>query len=344
MADGTIGWTLGDLAALVGGEVEGDPGTRIRRPISAGVDDPEGITFCESADYLAKAEATSVGALILPPGLSSSKPALRHPVPRLAFAKVLALADRSLPLETGIHPTAIVDPGAIVDPDAQIGAYVVVERNAVIEAGAKIYPFCYVGDGCHIGAKATLYPHAVLYKDVSVGHGSIVHSGVVLGADGFGFMWDGQRRFKIPQAGSVELGAYVELGANTTVDRATTGTTSIGTGTKIDNLVQIAHNVTIGEHGAIASQTGIAGSSTLGDRIVMGGQSAVGDHVTITADVTFGGHTGSAKDISEPGAYFGMPAQPVGDGLRSYMMVPKLPDLARRIRELEKKVKELESR
>ncbi len=338
-------WTLGDLAEILGGTVASHPHYIVRRPVPADSDDPEGIAFCESEPYLEKAHASGVGALILPYSLRSNlKPAIYVEYPRLAFGKLLAITQRPLPLNPGIHPTAVVHPDAYVSESAQVGPFVVVEQGASVGAKAKIYPHCYIGDSCRVGAGSVLYPNVVLYQDVTVGERCLIHSGAVIGADGFGFMWDGTRQFKVPQVGGVEIGDEVEIGANTTIDRATAGTTKIGSGTKLDNLIQVAHNVQIGRDSVMAGQSGIAGSSKIGDRATIGGLVAISDHVTITDDVTLGGGTGVASDIHEKGAYFGRPALPAGEGLRAFMMVPKLPDFLSRIRALEKKVKELEEK
>jgi UDP-3-O-[3-hydroxymyristoyl] glucosamine N-acyltransferase len=336
-------WTLGELAEILGGTVSSHPHYLIRRPVPADSDDPEGIAFCESEPYLEKAHAHGVGALLLPHTLRSNlKPAIYVEYPRLAFGKLLAMLKRPLPIHEGIHPTAIVHEDAYVSDSASVGAYVVVEKGASIEDRAKIYPYSYIGENCSIGAETIVFPHVVLYQDVTVGARCVLHSGVILGADGFGFVWDGKRQIKVPQVGQVQIGDEAEIGANTTIDRATAGATSIGSGAKLDNLVQIAHNVQIGRDGVIAGQSGIAGSSRIGDRVTMAGQCAISDHVTITDDVILGGGTGVAGDILVKGAYFGRPAAPASEGLRAFLTIPKLPDLASRIRALEKKVKELE--
>lgn len=338
----SAGWTLGELAAQLGGELHGPPDLKILRPVSADADDPYGIAFAESADYLQKAEASGVGALILPRSLQSTKPTIYVDHPRLVFGALLAECDRPLPIAPGIHPTAVVAEGAEVDATASVGAYAVVERGARIGASARVYPFAYVGENCLVGAGSVLYPHAVLYKDVTVGARCIVHAGAVIGADGFGFLWDGQRRVKVPHAGGVELGDHVEIGANTTVDRSMTGVTRVGTGTKLDNLVQIGHNCTIGEHTVMASFVGISGSSRIGSRCVFGGQAALSDHVTVGDDITFGGRTGASQDVLEPGAYFGTPARPVGEAMRAFALAPRLPELFQRLRKLEKALERLE--
>ena len=334
-------WTLGELASLLGGSLDGPADLPIDRPVSVDTVDPLGISFAESPEYLA--QAGGVGALLLAPDSESNgKPAIRLASPRMAFGMLLALATRPLPLEPGIHPSAVVHADASIDASASIGPFVVVESGASIGPGARIFPFCYVGENCTVGAGSTLYPNVVVYQDVTIGDRCVVHSGVVLGADGFGFVWDGKQRIKVPQVGSVTIGNDVEIGANTTIDRATAGETSIGDGVKLDNLIQIGHNSSIGEHSVLAGHTGISGSTKVGKRVVMGGGVGTNDHITITDDVILGGRSGVDRDITEPGQYVGVPARPAAEGLRALLIVPRLPELLSRIRALEKKLKELE--
>jgi UDP-3-O-[3-hydroxymyristoyl] glucosamine N-acyltransferase len=336
-------WTLGELARLFGGELEGDPNYPISRPAPADSDDPQGIAFCESEKYLGIARAHRVGALILPKGLpSDGRPAIHVDHPRLAFFQLLMISGRPLPIEPGIHPTAIVHNSAQVGEGACIGPYAVVEKGAQVGSNVKVFPFCYVGEGCTIGEGTTLFPGVVLYQDVIIGARCIVHSGAVLGADGFGFMWDGSQQLKIPQVGRVQIGDDAEVGANTAVDRATAGATKVGRGTKLDNLVQVGHNVEIGEDSVIAGQAAIGGSARIGSRVSMGGQTAVSDHVVIGDDVMVGGSSGVAEDLAGPGRYFGRPAINAPDGLRAMSAIPRLPKILSRLRELEAKVKKLE--
>lgn len=342
MDKGSKGWTLGELATLLGGDLHGPADLFIKGPVSADSDSPDGIAFCESPEYLA--QSTGVGALVLPRDLDTDKPHIKVDQPRRAFGLLLALADTPMPLVAGIHRTAIVHAGAQIDPTASVGPYAVIEDEVVVGPRTRIYPFSYIGHRCEIGADVTVYPHAVLYKDITVGDRTIIHSGVVLGADGFGFLWDGKRRIKVPQAGGVTLGNDVEIGANTAIDRATTGETRLGNGTKIDNLVQIGHNCTVGNDTVIAALTGISGSSHIGNRCIFGGQSALSDHVTIGDDITFGGRTGTSKSLSEPGIYFGAPALPIAEGMRVYTLNSKLPELFKRVKELERQLAKLEKK
>lgn len=334
-------WTLGELAQMLGGDLIGDADLAIDRPVSAETDDPRGIAFAESEDYLKKAEASSVGALLLDREIrETTKPAIRVDQPRLAFFMLLKMSERPLPHKVGIHPTAIVSPSAQVHPGASIGALTVIEDGAVIEDAARVYPHCYVGENCKIGPGTILYPNVTLYQDVTIGSGSIIHSGTVIGADGFGFVWDGKTRVKVPQIGGVVIGSNVEIGSNTSIDRATAGQTSIGDGTKIDNLVQVAHNAKIGQHTVIAGCTGVAGSAEIGDRCVIGGQVAFRDHSKIGDDVFVAGRSAIEKDLMEPGQYFGVPALPALEAIRIFKITQRLPEIWSRLRDLERKVKD----
>lgn len=331
--------TLGEIAKLVNGRLRGPDNLEISGPCAADSAEAGGIAFAETADYLAVAENSAASALLLPLGLESThKPYVQVGNPREAFLKLLQQASRPLPLNSGVHPTAVVDPSADIDPTAQVGPYAIVEAGASVGPRCRIYAHVYVGEQCVLQEGCVIYPHAVLYRRVSLGNGTIVHAGAVLGADGFGYAWDGSHRIKVPQVGSVEIGSDCEIGAIAAVDRATVGTTSIGNGTKIDNLVQIAHNVQIGEDCAIASLVGLGGSATLGDRVAMGGQAGVADHIDVASDALLAARSSVMQDIKGPGEYFGTPARPAGEGRRAAMLALRLPDLFSRLRKLEKKV------
>jgi UDP-3-O-[3-hydroxymyristoyl] glucosamine N-acyltransferase len=343
MENGVPTWTLGELAALLGAQLDGPAGHPVVRPVPADSDDALGIAFAESEKYLDAARASGCGAVILAPDAPSvGKPALRHPSPRAAFGALLALARRPVPLDAGVDPRAAVHPDAKVDPAARIGAFAVVERGAVVGPECRVYGLAYVGENCVLGAGCVVYPHAVLVQDVTLGEGCVVHPGAVLGADGFAYVWDGARRVKVPQAGSVLVGDAVEIGALAAVDRATCGETRVDEGAKLDNLVMIAHNCHIGPHTVMAAQVGIAGSSKVGARCVFGGQAAVPDHVTIGDDVTLAGRAAVGHDLTEPGVYFGVPAVPAMEGQRILLAQARLPELLRRVRRLEQELSRLQ--
>lgn len=336
--------TLGEIARWVDGRLHGPEDHPVERPVPADSDDPAGLAFVSSKGFLEVFERSRAGAALVPEDLRpSSKPHIVVEDPRSAFGLVLARFDRPLPLNPGVHPAAIVSGEARVSPTAQVGPYAVVEAGAKVGPGVRVYPFAYVGEGCELGEGTVVYPHAVLYRDVQTGKRCVVHAGAVLGADGFGFVWDGQRRVKVPQVGRVVLGDEVEIGANAAVDRATAGETVIGNGSKLDNLVQIGHNVRIGEHTVAAAQVGVAGSTTIGNRVTIAGQVAFSDHVEVCDDVVLGGRSAVIQHIREPGEYLGFPARPLGEAMRALAVSAKLPELAARLRRLEERVRDLEN-
>jgi len=337
-------WTLKTLAELMGGEIDGPEDLVIQRPVLVGSDDPEGITFAVSRAYLEKVEASGVGAVILQDQMfASSKPSIRVPDAKRAFGILLHFCVRPIPLASGIHPTALIDPSASIDSSASIGPYTVVERGAWVGPNAKVHAQCYVGENCKIGAGSELRPQVVLIQDVSIGENTLIHSGCVIGADGFGFVWDGTQRIKVPHSGGVSLGSDVELGSNCAVDRSMAGNTEIGDGTKIDNLVQVAHNVKIGKNGAIAAQSGIAGTCKVGDNVVMGGAVGLRDHVSIGDNISLGGRSAVDTDLTEPGEYLGIPARPIREAAKAMILSLKLPEMHSRIRDLERTVRALQA-
>ncbi|MBE1469068.1 UDP-3-O-(3-hydroxymyristoyl)glucosamine N-acyltransferase [Kibdelosporangium phytohabitans] len=328
-----MSWTLAELAGPLSAAVGDSPDFRVLRPVAVDSDDPGGLTFCESRKYLRQLTAHAAGAVIVPPGLEVDRPHLIASKPRVAFETFLTMCRRPLPSRTGVHPTAIVDPLAEVDATASVGPYAVIEQGARIGAGVKVFPFCYVGENCVVGADTVLYPHVVLYQDVKVGARCVLHAHVTLGADGFGFRWDGRTQRKIEHVGGVLIGDDVEIGASSAVDRATAGATAVGDGVKLDNMVQIGHNARIGDHTVICGQSAVAGSSVLGERVTLAGQTGVADHVTVAGGVSFAARTLTTKDIPDPGVYYGVPARPLAEGLR---IVARLPHLHERIEKLER--------
>jgi len=338
------GWTLGELAQIFQGELDGDADIRAQRPSPAGDPDETGLTFAESEKYRDRADSVTVAAILVTPSMARGRASvIRVPHPRRAFAQFLGMCARPLPIGHGIHPTAVISDDAWVDPSARIGAYAVIEAGTRINANARIYAHSYVGEDCSIGESATIYPGAVLYRDVTLGDRSVVHANAVVGADGFGFVWNGTQQQKVPQAGRVEIGSDVEIGAISAIDRATAGATRIGDDVKIDNLCQVAHNVSIGDHTVLAAFVGLAGSSTVGKNVTIAGQTALADHVNVGDHITLGGRTGVTGDLSEPGAYLGYPALPYSEAARVLVASNRLPEILRRVRDLEKRLAAYES-
>lgn len=330
--------TLADLTRHLGGELLGDPDARVLRvapPESAG---PDAVVVCGSAEALRTALERGAGAVVVPKELAVQPPAIRVEEPRRALAVLLQLLGPHRHHPSGIHPTAQVAPTARLGAGVRLGAFAVVEEGAEVGARTVLYPFAYVGPGASVGEDCVLYPHVVIAEGTRVGNRVILHPGCVLGADGFGFVPGEQGHQKIPQVGVVVVEDDVEIGACTTVDRATLGETRIGAGTKIDNLVQVAHNVRIGRRCLIAAQCGIAGSAVLEDGVVLAGQVGVGDHVRIGAGAVVLGQSGVTKDVRAGETVYGHPAQPRRQELAEQAARRRLPELLRRLQALERAV------
>ena len=336
---------LGELAERLGCRLEGDGGLEINAV--RGLEDagPRDLGFVAQERYLSRLQASAAGAVILAEGWPPvDRPALRAPNPVLAFARALTLLHPLSNPAPGIHPTAVVAPDARVAPDASVGPLTVLGRGVEVGAGTTLDAHVSVGAGVRIGAGCRIFPQVVLRDGVLLGDRVIVHSGTVIGADGFGFVRDGQRHVKIPQIGRVVIEDDVEIGANVAIDRATLGETRIGRGTKIDNLVHIAHNVRVGADTVIAGQSGIAGSSGIGSRVTLAGQVGVVDHVEIGDDVIVGAQAGVTKDIPAGSVMLGSPAIAHGEFKRQLVSVARLPEMRKLLRSLEERLAALEAR
>jgi UDP-3-O-[3-hydroxymyristoyl] glucosamine N-acyltransferase len=339
------GLSLGELATALGATLEGDPGRVVRGVAPLDRAGPEEIAFVVDVRYQKAAQASRAGAFLAPADVSGLPgPVLRCAAPRLVLIDLLTLFHPPASPTPGIAPTAIVAPDAQVAASASVGALTVVEAGAVIRARVRLYPLVYVGPGAEIGDDSVLYPHAVVRDGVRLGRRVIVHPGAVIGADGFGYAFDGTRHRKIPQVGGVRVEDDVEIGAHTTIDRATLGETVVGEGTKIDNLVQVGHNVEIGAHTIIASLTGLAGSVRVGRGVAMGGQVGVNDHVSIGEGAVVAAQSGVAHDVPAGERMAGTPAQPLAQARRIWVAQAQLPDLVRQVRALERRLARLEGR
>jgi len=338
-------YTLGQLAEALGAVLEGDAERVIRGVAPLETAGPDQISFVTHPKYLPLAASSRAGALLVAHDVKELRgPLLRAASPQAALIALLKLFHPSPPLTPGIHPSALVASDSRVHASASVGAFAVVRPRAVIGARARIFPLVYVGEGVEIGEESTVYPNAVIREGVRIGRRVIIHPGAVLGADGFGYAFDGSAHQKIPQVGGVIVEDDVEIGANVTIDRATLGDTVVRRGTKIDNLVQVGHNVEIGQHAIVVAQSGISGSCRVGNGAVLGGQVGIADHVTIGDGVMLGAQSGVAGDIRAAGQYLGAPARPVAEARRIYAAMPRLPDLLKKVRALERRVRELEAR
>ena len=332
-------FTAAEIARHLQGEVMGDPTTLLNSFAPADRARAGDLTFAENEAYFAQAEQSAASAIIVGDKLTSSRKVLiRVANPRVAFAKALALFFPEPMLPAGVHPTAVVAPTAQIDPTAHIGPHCVVGEHARIGARAALHAGDFVGAHCRLGEEVVLFPNVTLYPRTELGRRVRVHSAAVIGSDGFGYVLDNGVHRKVPQIGNVIVGDDVEIGAGVTIDRGALGATVIGQGTKIDNLVQIAHNVQIGEHCLLVSQVGIAGSTKLGNYVVLAGQVGLAGHLKIGNQVTVAAQSGVMHDIPDGETWFGYPAQPNKDIKRQIVAQRQLPGLLKRLGEIEKKL------
>jgi len=333
--------TVSELAALVGGEVfSGSGDAVIEGPAALESAGPGEISFFAHPRYAADLRTTRAAAVLVPRNFAGETPAacIRVDDPSAAFTRITREFLREpAPPPAGVHPSAVVHSGAQIAPGASIGEQAVVMPGAVIGPRSVVMAGGYIGTGARIGAACLLHPHAVVGHGCLLGDRVILHSGAVVGSDGFGYDTQDGRHTKIAQSGIVVVEDDVEIGANTTIDRARFGRTVIGEGTKIDNLVMIAHNVVIGKHCIVCAQVGIAGSARIGNHVILAGQAGLVGHIRIGDGAIVGAQTGVSNDI-EPGArVVGSPPRPIGDWKRSIIRVDKLAELYDRVKKLEQR-------
>lgn len=342
--------TLGDITQLLDASLTSVPGgasvdalqSRDVRGIGAlATATADELTFLTHERYLGKLSETQALCCIVPEKLKiESTPCALLPLKDvdLAVAKVLTLYAPPVPRPADVHPTAVVDPSAKLGDGCVIGPYVVVGAGCQIGANVALYGGVQVMDDVSIGDDSTLYPNVVVRERITIGARVVIHAGSVIGTDGFGYRWDGEKHAKVPQIGTVIIDDDVELGSCVCVDRGKFAATVIGKGAKIDNLVQVAHNVQIGEHCLLAGQAGIAGSAKIGDLVVLGGQSAVKDHVTLGDGVMLAACSAIMEDVPAKAIMSGAPAMPHRQSLREHAAMRRLPELVVQVRELQKQV------
>jgi UDP-3-O-[3-hydroxymyristoyl] glucosamine N-acyltransferase len=336
--------TLGELAQALGGTVVGDESVIIRGVAGIREALPGDVTFLANARYEGYLRETRASAVICDhTPRFAPVPLLQVDHPYLAFQRAVRWFRPELyqPLP-GVHPTAIVSPAAHIGEGASVGPYCTVEPGARIGARTVLMAGCYVGVQASLGEGCLLYPNVTVREECVLGDHCILHPGVVIGSDGFGFAFDEGRYHKVPQVGNVVVGHDVEIGANTTVDRATTDSTRIGDGTKIDNLCQIGHNVIIGRHCIVVAQVGISGSTELEDYVTVGGQAGIVGHLKLGKGSQIGAQSGVTKSVPADATVFGTPAAPLAFVKRLNAYLQRLPLLFDRTKRLEARVAKLE--
>lgn len=343
----SVSYTLTELVAHFGGRIEGDASAKVQQIATLDSASAGQIAFLTNSKYRKQLEATHASAVIVAESDADATelPRIICANPYSYFAKVSAFLNPLPALKAGIHASAVIGKGAKISPEAQIDEFVSVGEGAVIGKGCVIMAGCAIGANTTIGDNTRLYPRVVIYHNCIVGNNDIIHSGVVIGADGFGIAMDEGAWLKIPQIGRAIIGNNVEIGANTTIDRGALDDTVIEDGVKLDNLIQIAHNVRIGSHTAIAGCAGIAGSTTVGSYCRIGGSAGIVGHVTIADGVEISPFTMISKSLREKGTYSGMnPFSEKDKWLKNTAHLRHLDEMATRIKNLEKELEALNRR
>jgi UDP-3-O-[3-hydroxymyristoyl] glucosamine N-acyltransferase len=333
--------TAKELAEAIGARLEGDGAFElagIAAPERAGSRD---LIYVDAAKHAQRAAASAAVCVIAAEGVQfPGKTVLRSTQPKVAFARAAELLLGRAPIASGVHATAIVAPLARVAPDVGIGPYAVIGEDAHVGPGTQIGAHTVIGAGCWIGENCRIHPRVTLCAGVRLGSRVEIHSGAVIGSDGFGYAFGEGKYWKFPQAGIVEIGDDVEIGANTAIDRGSLEDTRIAEGVKLDNLVHVGHNVQIGAHTVVAAQTGISGSSVLGSHVVVGGQVGIAEHCTLEDGAIAGAQAGipTGKTIRKGQTVWGTPAREIGRFKETYVWYARLPELAARIKQLEGKI------
>ena len=338
--------TLKEIAKLIDGQVIGDGDTLITGASGIREATEGDITFLANSKYSSLMDKTRASAIITSAeAQDTTKPIILTQNPSLAFVKIISLfAPDDIGHPSGIDYTVVMGKNVSLGKDVTIGAYSVIGDNVTIGDNVIIYAGCYIGHHTKIGSQTLIYPHVSIRERISIGSRVIIHSGAVIGSDGFGFATIKGAHHKIPQVGIVQIDDDVEIGANVTIDRARFDKTVIGRGTKIDNLVQIGHNVIIGENSLIVAQVGIAGSAIIGSNVTLGGQAGIVGHITIGDNAIVTGQTGVAKSVPADTMVSGYPARPFMTTQRVNASLKNLPKLFNTVKELKKKIEELEAR
>lgn len=338
--------TVAEVAQWIGGKVDGDAQVEISSLARIEEAQSGQLSFIANPKYARFIDSTKASAVLVEPDFpDSTRTLIRVKNPYFAFLKIAQKFYPGVPgVEPGVHKTAVIGEGSLCGEDCAIGAYVVIGRNCKIGKNVRLYPSVVIGDETEIGDGSIIYPNVSIRERCTIGKNVIIHMGAVIGSDGFGFAFEDGRYHKLPQMGNVIIEDDVEIGANTTIDRATLGDTIIRAGTKIDNLVQVAHNVEIGSHTAIAAQAGISGSTKIGSYVRLGGQAGLVGHIHIGDKAAVGAQAGVTKSVEEGVFVSGYPAREHMKAKREEAALARLPELIKKIRQLEKEIKELKSR
>jgi UDP-3-O-[3-hydroxymyristoyl] glucosamine N-acyltransferase len=330
--------TAGELAEYLGAKLDGDAGLAISAVASPELAGAQDIIYLESPKNLERAARSAARCVLAREGVRlPGKTIIEISQPKFAFAKAALWLSPKQAAKADIHPTALIARTSRLGASVTVGPYAVIEDEVRVGDRTVIEAFCFLGRGASLGNDCRLHPRVTLYAGAQLGNRVEAHSGVVIGGDGFGYVFGEGRHWKFPQIGAAEIGDDVEIGCNTTIDRGSLGSTQVSEGVKIDNLVQVAHNVRIGEHTVIAAQTGISGSTVLGKRVLVGGQAGIGDHCVIEDDANVGGQAGVVvgKTIRRGQVVWGTPARPLEKFKEQYGWFARLPELAERVRRLE---------
>ncbi len=334
-----------EIAEFVGGSITGDPSTVIKGV--AGIEDAEkgDITFVSNPKYIQYIKETRASAVVCSPEVNSdSRILIKVKNPYLAYAKIIRFLNPALDEPCTVDERSKVGSNVSIGKQVTVYPFVFIGDNAVIEDGAVIYPGCFIGRDVRIGEGSLVHPNVTIREGCIIGKRVIIHSGTVIGSDGFGFARDGAKYHKIPQLGIVQIDDDVEIGACNTIDRAMMGITKISRGVKTDNLVHIAHNVTVGQDTVLVAFVGISGSTKIGSRVIMAGQSSAVGHIKIGDDVIVGARGAISSDVDSGQVVSGAPHMPHRLWLKATRTFEKLPEMRKAIREMEKKIKELESK
>ncbi len=342
-----VSFTAEQIATVLKGTVEGDPSVKVSNFSRIEEGKPGTLTFLANPKYIHYIYTTKASIVLVNDDFVPEQPVqatlIRCANAYASLAVLLDLVEKTKPQKIGIEPMSYISDSASVGADVYVGGFAYIADNAQIGNNVKIYPQSYIGDDVKIGDNTIIYPGVKIYQGCIIGDNCIIHAGVVIGSDGFGFAPENGVYKKIPQMGIVIIEDDVEIGANTTIDRAVMDATIIRKGVKLDNLIQIAHNVEVGENTVMAAQVGVSGSTKIGKQCMLGGQVGLGGHITIGDNANIGAQSGIISNIEPNAKILGAPAIPVQDFFRSSIIFPKLPEMYRQIAQLQKEIDALKS-